>query len=130
MKSLKRFRITTKTFGGFALVLGLLLVTGTVGIVGMMQGGGLFETGAGGSAPKHVQQFLKEGHLRWDSLGEYCALVPSLEMIAENTKSRGQVQRSRRSKTISPAIARTMMPPTRGRVSTNSRLSASDRPSL
>ncbi|HKL49352.1 MAG TPA: NADP-dependent isocitrate dehydrogenase, partial [Desulfuromonadales bacterium] len=45
-------------------------------------GGGLFETGAGGSAPKHVQQFLKEGHIRWDSLGEYCALMPSLEMIS------------------------------------------------
>jgi len=56
-------------------------------IVPLMNGGGLFETGAGGSAPKHVQQFLKEGHLRWDSLGEYCALVPSLELIAENTKN-------------------------------------------
>ncbi len=54
-------------------------------IVPLMKGGGLFETGAGGSAPKHVQQFLQEGHLRWDSLGEYCALVPSLEMIAEKT---------------------------------------------
>ncbi|MEN8005807.1 MAG: NADP-dependent isocitrate dehydrogenase [Candidatus Krumholzibacteriota bacterium] len=54
-------------------------------IVPLLKGGGLFETGAGGSAPKHVQQFLKEGHLRWDSLGEYCALVPSLEMIAANT---------------------------------------------
>ena len=52
-------------------------------IVPLMKGGGLFETGAGGSAPKHVQQFLKEGHLRWDSLGEYCALVPSFELIAE-----------------------------------------------
>jgi isocitrate dehydrogenase len=52
-------------------------------IVPLMNGGGLFETGAGGSAPKHVQQFLKEGHLRWDSLGEYCALVPSLELVAE-----------------------------------------------
>ncbi|HAZ14631.1 MAG TPA: NADP-dependent isocitrate dehydrogenase, partial [Bdellovibrionales bacterium] len=56
-------------------------------IVPLMNGGGMFETGAGGSAPKHVQQFLKEGHLRWDSLGEYCALVPSLEMIAKNTKN-------------------------------------------
>ncbi len=56
-------------------------------IVPRMNGGGLFETGAGGSAPKHVQQFLKEGHLRWDSLGEYCALVPSLELIAEKTKN-------------------------------------------
>jgi isocitrate dehydrogenase len=54
-------------------------------IVPLMNGGGLFETGAGGSAPKHVQQFLKEGHLRWDSLGEYCALVPSLELIAKST---------------------------------------------
>ena len=53
-------------------------------IVPLLAGGGLFETGAGGSAPKHVQQFLKEGHLRWDSLGEYCALVPSFEMIAAN----------------------------------------------
>ena len=56
-------------------------------IVPLMNGGGLFETGAGGSAPKHVQQFLKEGHLRWDSLGEYCALVPSLELIAEKAKN-------------------------------------------
>lgn len=54
-------------------------------IVPLLNGGGLFETGAGGSAPKHVQQFLKEGHLRWDSLGEYCALVPSLELIAEKS---------------------------------------------
>jgi isocitrate dehydrogenase len=54
-------------------------------IVPLINGGGLFETGAGGSAPKHVQQFVKEGHLRWDSLGEYCALVPSLELIAEKT---------------------------------------------
>jgi isocitrate dehydrogenase len=54
-------------------------------IVPLLMGGGLFETGAGGSAPKHVQQFVKEGHLRWDSLGEYCALVPSLEMIADHT---------------------------------------------
>ncbi len=56
-------------------------------IVPLLNGGGLFETGAGGSAPKHVQQLLKEGHLRWDSLGEYCALVPSLELIAEQTKN-------------------------------------------
>ncbi len=54
-------------------------------IVPLLKGGGLFETGAGGSAPKHVQQLLKENHLRWDSLGEYCALVPSFEMIAEKT---------------------------------------------
>ncbi|HEY5673553.1 MAG TPA: NADP-dependent isocitrate dehydrogenase [Malonomonas sp.] len=52
-------------------------------IVPLINGGGLFETGAGGSAPKHVEQFLKEGHIRWDSLGEYCALVPSLEQAAK-----------------------------------------------
>jgi isocitrate dehydrogenase len=51
-------------------------------IVPLMNGGGLFETGAGGSAPKHVQQFLKEGHLRWDSLGEFCALVASFEHLS------------------------------------------------
>ncbi|MGH2960090.1 MAG: NADP-dependent isocitrate dehydrogenase, partial [Solirubrobacterales bacterium] len=54
-------------------------------IVPLMNGGGLFETGAGGSAPKHVVQFLKENHLRWDSLGEFLALAVSLEMLAEKT---------------------------------------------
>ena len=52
-------------------------------IVPLMNGGGLFETGAGGSAPKHVQQFEKENHLRWDSLGEFLALAVSLEHTAE-----------------------------------------------
>ena len=56
-------------------------------IVPLLEGGGLFETGAGGSAPKHVAQFLGEGHLRWDSLGEYCALVPSIEKAAESSGS-------------------------------------------
>ena len=51
-------------------------------IVPLMNGGGLFETGAGGSAPKHVQQFLAEGHLRWDSLGEFLALAASFEHLA------------------------------------------------
>ena len=50
-------------------------------IVPLMNGGGLFETGAGGSAPKHVQQFLEENHLRWDSLGEFLALAVSLEHL-------------------------------------------------
>ena len=54
-------------------------------IVPLLAGGGLFETGAGGSAPNHVQQFTKEGHLRWDSLGEYLALAVSLEDHAEKT---------------------------------------------
>ena len=52
-------------------------------IVPLMAGGGLFETGAGGSAPKHVQQFVKENHLRWDSLGEFLALAASLEHLAQ-----------------------------------------------
>ena len=54
-------------------------------IVPLLAGGGLYETGAGGSAPKHVQQFLKEGHLRWDSLGEFLALAVSIEELAEKT---------------------------------------------
>ncbi len=54
-------------------------------IVPLMSGGGLFETGAGGSAPKHVQQFVQEGHLRWDSLGEFLALAASLEHLSETT---------------------------------------------
>jgi isocitrate dehydrogenase len=54
-------------------------------IVPLMDGGGLFETGAGGSAPKHVQQFERENHLRWDSLGEFLALSVSLQMLADKT---------------------------------------------
>jgi isocitrate dehydrogenase len=54
-------------------------------VVPLMKGGGLFETGAGGSAPKHVQQFEKENHLRWDSLGEFLALAASLEHLANVT---------------------------------------------
>ena len=54
-------------------------------IVPLLAGGGLFETGAGGSAPKHVQQFIAEGHLRWDSLGEFLALAVSLEDLAAKT---------------------------------------------
>jgi isocitrate dehydrogenase len=53
-------------------------------IVSLLAGGGLFETGAGGSAPKHVQQFLRDDYLRWDSLGEFLALAPSLELLARN----------------------------------------------
>jgi isocitrate dehydrogenase len=56
-------------------------------IVPLIEGGGLFETGAGGSAPKHVQQFLKENHLRWDSLGEFLALGPSLELLADRDRN-------------------------------------------
>ena len=57
-------------------------------IVPLMNGGGLFETGAGGSAPKHVQQFNEENHLRWDSLGEFLALAVSLEHLSEKTGNR------------------------------------------
>merc|ERR1712147_337955 len=59
-------------------------------IVPLLAGGGMYETGAGGSAPKHVEQFQKEGHLRWDSLGEYLALTCSIEDLAKdsgNTKA-------------------------------------------
>jgi isocitrate dehydrogenase len=56
-------------------------------VVPLLAGGGLFETGAGGSAPKHVQQFVKEGYLRWDSLGEFSALGASLEHIAATAKN-------------------------------------------
>ena len=58
-------------------------------VVPLMNGGGLFETGAGGSAPKHVQQLVKENYLRWDSLGEFFALVPSLELYAEQAGTPG-----------------------------------------
>jgi isocitrate dehydrogenase len=70
-------------------------------IVPLLRGGAMLETGAGGSAPKHVQQFVKEGHLRWDSLGEYCALVPALDLIA--TKS-GNPRAALLSKTLDQAI--------------------------
>ena len=70
-------------------------------IVPLLQGGAMLETGAGGSAPKHVQQLVKEGHLRWDSLGEYCALVPSLELLAIKT---GNPRAALLSKTLDEAI--------------------------
>lgn len=57
-------------------------------IVPLLAGGGLFETGAGGSAPKHVQQFLEEGHLRWDSLGEFLALAVSLEELGNQSRNK------------------------------------------
>ena len=58
-------------------------------IVPLLNGGGLFETGAGGSAPKHVQQFQQEGYLRWDSLGEFLALAASLEHLAKVANNPG-----------------------------------------
>ena len=57
-------------------------------VVPLLAGGGLFETGAGGSAPKHVQQFVKEGYLRWDSLGEFSALAASLEHLGNSFKNK------------------------------------------
>jgi isocitrate dehydrogenase len=61
-------------------------------VVPLIAGGGLFETGAGGSAPKHVQQLLKENYLRWDSLGEFFALAASFEFLAQSTdNARAQV---------------------------------------
>jgi isocitrate dehydrogenase len=88
-KGLNTISVTGNVLRDYLTDLFPILELGTsarmLSIVPLLAGGGLFETGAGGSAPKHVQQFLKEGHLRWDSLGEYCALVPSLEMIAANT---------------------------------------------
>ncbi len=66
-------------------------------IVPLMNGGGLFETGAGGSAPKHVQQFEKENHLRWDSLGEFLALAVSLEHL-------GQVSGNQRAQVLADAL--------------------------
>ncbi len=72
-------------------------------IVPLLAGGGLFETGAGGSAPKHVQQFVAEGYLRWDSLGEFCALGAALEHIAVSSgNARAQVLAA----TLDAAIAR------------------------
>jgi isocitrate dehydrogenase len=72
-------------------------------IVPLLAGGGLFETGAGGSAPKHVQQFVKEGYLRWDSLGEFSALGASLEHIAQQT---GNPKAKVLSETLDKAIAK------------------------
>jgi len=88
-KGLNTISVTGNVLRDYLTDLFPILELGTsarmLSIVPLLKGGGLFETGAGGSAPKHVQQILKENHLRWDSLGEYCALVPSLEMIAENS---------------------------------------------
>ncbi len=75
-------------------------------IVPLMNGGGLFETGAGGSAPKHVQQFEKENHLRWDSLGEFLALAASYEHLSETT---GNVKANVLAKTLDDATAKFLL---------------------
>ena len=74
-------------------------------IVPLMAGGGLFETGAGGSAPKHVQQLLKEDYLRWDSLGEFLALAVSLEFLGEKT---GNARAALLGKTLDQATGRVL----------------------
>ena len=74
-------------------------------IVSLMQGGGLFETGAGGTAPKHVQQVLEENHLRWDSLGEFCALGESFAFLAEQ---RGVAKAGVYAKAIDEAIQKVL----------------------
>tara|TARA_R110001583_G_scaffold145635_2_gene297622 strand:- start:56704 stop:58935 length:2232 start_codon:yes stop_codon:yes gene_type:complete len=87
-KGLETISVTGNVLRDFLTDLFPILELGTsakmLSIVPLMKGGGLFETGAGGSAPKHVQQFVKEGHLRWDSLGEFLALAVSLEHLGEN----------------------------------------------
>jgi isocitrate dehydrogenase len=94
-KGLDTISVTGNVLRDYLTDLFPILEVGTsakmLSIVPLLAGGGLFETGAGGSAPKHVQQFVKEGYLRWDSLGEFSALAASLEHVAEtfgNAKAR------------------------------------------
>jgi isocitrate dehydrogenase len=91
-KGLNTISVTGNVLRDYLTDLFPILELGTsakmLSIVPLLNGGGLFETGAGGSAPKHVQQFLKEGHLRWDSLGEFSALWAALEFIFMKNKSR------------------------------------------
>ena len=91
-KGLDTISVTGNVLRDYLTDLFPILEVGTsakmLSIVPLMNGGGLFETGAGGSAPKHVEQFLEEGHLRWDSLGEFLALEVSLEHFAEKYDNR------------------------------------------
>ncbi len=90
-KGLNTISVTGNVLRDYLTDLFPILELGTsakmLSIVPLMEGGGLFETGAGGSAPKHVQQLVKENYLRWDSLGEFCALVPSFEHLAASLKN-------------------------------------------
>jgi isocitrate dehydrogenase len=90
VKGLDTISVTGNVLRDYLTDLFPILEVGTsakmLSIVPLMNGGGLFETGAGGSAPKHVQQFQQENYLRWDSLGEFFALAPSFEHIAETFK--------------------------------------------
>lgn len=87
-KGLNTISVTGNVLRDYNTDLFPILEVGTsakmLSIVPLMKGGGLFETGAGGSAPKHVQQFVEEGHLRWDSLGEFLALAVSLDHLGTN----------------------------------------------
>ena len=106
-KGLNTISVTGNVLRDYLTDLFPILELGTsarmLSIVPLLKGGGLFETGAGGSAPKHVHQLLKENHLRWDSLGEYCALVPSLEMIADKS---GNVKAKILAETLDAAIGK------------------------
>lgn len=98
--------VTGNVFRDYLTDLFPILELGTsakmLSIVPLIAGGGLFETGAGGSAPKHVEQFLEEGHLRWDSLGEFLALTVSLEHLAEKY---GNDKATVLSKTLDKAVS-------------------------
>lgn len=89
VKGLDTISVTGNVLRDYNTDLFPILEVGTsakmLSIVPLMNGGGLFETGAGGSAPKHVEQFLQEGYLRWDSLGEFLALAVSFEHLAQTT---------------------------------------------
>ena len=90
-KGLDTISVTGNVLRDYLTDLFPILEVGTsakmLSIVPLMNGGGLFETGAGGSAPKHIQQFLEEGYLRWDSLGEFMALAPSYEHMSISTNN-------------------------------------------
>lgn len=92
VKGLDTISVTGNVLRDYLTDLFPILEVGTsakmLSIVPLMNGGGLFETGAGGSAPKHVEQFVEEGHLRWDSLGEFLALAASLEHLSVTTGNR------------------------------------------
>ena len=91
-KGLNTISVTGNVLRDYLTDLFPILELGTsakmLSIVPLMNGGGLFETGAGGSAPKHVQQFIKEGHLRWDSLGEFMAVSVSLEHLSRTNDNK------------------------------------------
>jgi isocitrate dehydrogenase len=86
------FSVTVNVLRDYLTDLFPILELGTsakmLSVVPLLGGGGLFETGAGGSAPKHVQQLVREGHLRWDSLGEFLALAVSFEQLADSTANK------------------------------------------